>query len=77
MKEVPQEIIVRAKFVVGMPVHWRGTVYRITKRYWQQWSNSIVYDLKELKPSGYPRYQDKVQERELDLFVSSRPAPEI
>jgi hypothetical protein len=64
------ELKARALFDVGAPVHWRGTVYRVTKRYWRRWNDTIVYDLKEVVPAGRsPRVQNKV--REVDMHPPS------
>lgn len=62
------ELMQRAAHRVGDVVHWRGTVYRITGRYWRQWNDSIVYDLLEsVRPgSGTPRSQRKVLEKECE-----------
>ena len=56
----------RALFEVGNPVHWRGSVYRITARYWRRSLDSFVYDLMEVvAPGRSPRAQQKVREVEM------------
>jgi hypothetical protein len=60
------ELESRALFTVGQPVHWRGSVYKVTARYWRRWNDSIVYDLVEVvKPGRSPRHQRKVREEEM------------
>lgn len=56
----------RALYHVGDPVHWRGSVYRVTARYWRRSLDSLVYDLLEVVPPGRtPRVQNKVREVEM------------
>lgn len=65
MATVP-EFESRALFAVGQPVHWRGSVYKVSARCWRRWNDSIVYDLVEVvQPGRSPRHQSKVREVEL------------
>jgi hypothetical protein len=60
-----EDLQARARFKVDDVVHWRGSVYRVTGRYWRSWLNSIVYDLVEVVALGKsPRHQTKVLEKE-------------
>ena len=70
VEELKRQLRERAKYIVGMPVHWRGSNYRISGRYYQRGSDSIVYDLKEIMPDGsYGRFQRKRGESELGEYV--------
>lgn len=42
------ELESRALVTVGQPVHWRGSVNKVSGRYWRRWNDTIVYDLIEV-----------------------------
>ena len=67
LAEFKAELSRTAKYIVGMTVHWRGTHYRISARYYRRSMGWIVYDLKEIMPDGsYGRFQTKRRESELE-----------
>ena len=61
------ELKARARFDKGSIVHWRGSVYRVTARYWRRSLDWLVYDLMEVvAPGRSPRAQNKVREMEME-----------
>lgn len=65
--ELKAALAKRAKYIVGVPVYWRGTMYRISGRYHRRSMDTIVYDLREIMADGgYGRFQKKRRELELE-----------
>lgn len=56
-----KELEERAAFKVGDPVHYRGIVHTVLRRYYRKSKDHIVYDLREVvKAPARPRYANGV-----------------